>query len=79
MIDSKVINLEAHHIDREAKLPVWRVVKGRCTTCAGGQAVSVQHEECPLDGSECGNCGQMTWSVTHFELDNRFVPRLEIV
>jgi hypothetical protein len=76
---AKITDLHVYRDQREANLPVWRVVKGHCTSCDKGQTVSVQHEECPLDNSECSACRQMTWKVTHFENNEVFVPRLEVV
>lgn len=76
----KIIDLNAYRDQHEANLPVWRVVKGHCTSCDEGHGIEIHHEECPLDNSECPACGQMTWKVTHFVVgDGLFEPRLEIV
>ena len=73
-----VVDLDAYRDQLEAEKPVWRVCKGKCKDC-GAEAVSVQHQECPLDNTECPKFGTWGFCVTHFEVDGELVPRLGIV
>lgn len=70
--------MSAEVIDLDAHRPVWHNVAGACLEC-GKTAISTQHIECPLDGTECGTCGAMAFSATHFVVDDQLVPRLQIV
>jgi len=65
---AKVIDLDAHR-------PVWRNVRGVCKACGTG-AIATEHQDCALDYSECGRCGALCFSVTHFVVGDQMVPRL---
>jgi ribosomal protein S27AE len=70
--------LSAEVIDLDAHRPVWRNVRGVCRACGVG-AIATEHANCPLDKTECGTCGAMAFSVTHFVVGEQLVPRLELV
>jgi hypothetical protein len=70
--------MSAEVIDLDAHRPVWRNVRGVCKSCGIG-AIETEHQDCPLDGTECGTCGAMAFCVTHFVVDDQLVPRLELV
>jgi len=66
--------------EREARRPVWRVARERCTTC-DAVGVCVVHAEADHSGLQCVNCGAMTSVVTHWETsgdgeDPEWEPRI---
>jgi DNA replicative helicase MCM subunit Mcm2 (Cdc46/Mcm family) len=79
-VSAAVIELDDHR-------PVWRVVQATCRSC-GHECIATQHMGCPLDASECPECGEMKCSVTHYlrrhtcEVEGcvgEWEPRLEVV
>lgn len=68
--------MSAQVIDLDSRRKVWRVVTGECRSCRS-RARAAQPETCPLDHAECHACGAYAFSVTHFDIAGKLVPRFE--